>query len=152
MPEIKINSKKYKYKSDKDTPLLWVLRDELNLKGTKFGCGKGLCGSCSVIIDGLSTRSCITPVASVQGKNIRTIEGISENGEHIVQKAWKEFNVPQCGYCQPGQIMSAVALLSDNPKPSDEEIDSAMSGNICRCGTYPRIKSAIKWASKNTGK
>lgn len=152
MPEIKLNNKKYKYQSDKDTPLLWVLRDELNLKGTKFGCGKGLCGACSVMVDGVSIRSCITPVGTVIGKNIQTIEGLSKDGNHILQKAWKEFNVPQCGYCQTGQIISAAALLKENPKPSDEDIDTAMSGNICRCGTYPRIKSAIKWAAKNNGK
>jgi isoquinoline 1-oxidoreductase alpha subunit len=152
MPELTINGKRFKYKSDKNMPLLWVLRDELNLKGTKFGCGKGLCGACTVMVDGVSVRSCQMPVGAINGSKIKTIEGISKNGGHILQKAWKEFNVPQCGYCQPGQIMSAAGLLGNNPKPTDNDIDTAMSGNICRCGTYPRIKAAIKWASKNQGK
>src|SRR6476659_5500541 len=124
-------------------PLLWVLRDTLGLTGTKFGCGKALCGACTVHIDGAPTRACITPVESVAGKSITTIEGLSSNRSHPVQQAWMELDVPQCGYCQSGQIMSAAALLANNPKPSDADIDSAMSGNVCRCGTYQRIRAAI---------
>jgi aerobic-type carbon monoxide dehydrogenase small subunit (CoxS/CutS family) len=128
-------------------PLLWVLRDTLNMTGTKFGCGMALCGACTVHIDGEAARSCITPVSSVAGKKITTIEGLASNGTHPVQQAWMEINVPQCGYCQPGQIMSAVALLARKASPSDAEIDDAMSGNICRCGTYQRIRQAIHRAS-----
>jgi len=130
------------------TPLLWVLRDTLGLTGTKYGCGKALCGACTVHIDGAPTRSCITPVESVAGKSITTIEGLSSNRSHPVQQAWIELDVPQCGYCQSGQIMSAAALLASNPRPSDADIDSAMSGNICRCGTYPRIRKAIHRAAE----
>lgn len=130
-----------------DTPLLWVLRDSLGLTGTKYGCGMSLCGACTVHVDGAPTRSCITPVESVAGKAITTIEGLSSDRSHPVQKAWMEIDVPQCGYCQSGQIMSAAALLKQNPKPSDADIDSAMSGNICRCGTYPRIRKAIHKAA-----
>ncbi|MFC4309711.1 (2Fe-2S)-binding protein [Steroidobacter flavus] len=130
-----------------DTPLLWVLRDSLGLTGTKYGCGMSLCGACTVHVDGAPTRSCITPVESVAGKSITTIEGLSPDRSHPVQKAWMEIDVPQCGYCQSGQIMSAVALLKQNPKPSDADIDAAMSGNICRCGTYPRIRKAIHKAA-----
>ena len=148
MANLRLNGKNVKYSSEKDTPLLWVLRDELKLKGTKFGCGVGLCGACTVTVDGVPIRSCITPVDTIAGKEIQTIEGLSATGDHILQKAWKEFNVPQCGYCQPGQIMSACGLLKSNPAPSEEDIDIAMTGNICRCGTYPRIKAAIKWAAK----
>ena len=128
-------------------PLLWVLRDVLNMTGTKFGCGMALCGACTVHINGEATRSCITPIASVGGKQITTIEGLSADGTHPVQKAWIEEDVPQCGYCQSGQIMSAVALLSKKPKPTDAEIDDFMSGNICRCGTYQRIRKAIHRAA-----
>ncbi|HEX3543391.1 MAG TPA: (2Fe-2S)-binding protein [Candidatus Acidoferrum sp.] len=128
-------------------PLLWVLRDTLNMTGTKFGCGMALCGACTVHIDGEAARSCITPVSGVAGKKITTIEGLASNGTHPVQQAWMEINVPQCGYCQPGQIMSAVALLARKASPSDAEIDDAMSGNICRCGTYQRIRQAIHRAS-----
>lgn len=131
-----------------DMPLLWVLRDILDLKGAKYGCGQGLCGSCTVHLDGNPIRSCTFPVGEVKGSKIVTIEGISESGDHPVQKAWVEHVVPQCGYCQTGQIMSAVALLERNPNPSDQEIESAMSGNICRCGTYNRIKEAIHTAAK----
>ncbi|MFT5593276.1 MAG: isoquinoline 1-oxidoreductase alpha subunit [Oceanicoccus sp.] len=138
-----------------DTPLLWVIRDHLKLKGSKFGCGMGLCGACSMLIDGQSTRTCILPAAAVINKNVTTIEGIG-NAEltSAVQQAWINNSVPQCGYCQSGQIISATALLKSNPNPSDNEIDNAMSGNICRCGTYPRIKAAIKQAAKSvqTGK
>jgi aerobic-type carbon monoxide dehydrogenase small subunit (CoxS/CutS family) len=133
-----------------DTPLLWVLRDTLGLTGTKFGCGKALCGACTVHVDGTPTRACITPVESVAGKSITTIEGLSSDRSHPVQQAWIELDVPQCGYCQSGQIMSAVALLASKPNPSDEDIDSAMSGNICRCGTYPRIRKAIHRAAELT--
>lgn len=130
---------------ESDMPLLWALRDELKYTGTKFGCGMGLCGACTVHLNGQAIRSCITPVGSIDGQSITTIEGLSsKEALHPVQQAWVEHNVPQCGYCQPGQIMSATALLSQNPNPSDEDIDNAMSGNICRCGTYPRIRKAIK--------
>ena len=128
-------------------PLLWVLRDILNMTGTKFGCGMALCGACTVHIEGEAARSCVTPISNVAGKKITTIEGLSADGTHPVQQAWMEINVPQCGYCQPGQIMSAVALLSKKPSPSDAEIDDAMSGNICRCGTYQRIRQAIHRAA-----
>jgi isoquinoline 1-oxidoreductase subunit alpha len=130
-----------------ETPLLWVLRDTLGLTGTKFGCGMSLCGACTVHVDGSPTRACITPVSSVAGKSITTIEGLSADRSHPVQKAWIEIDVPQCGYCQSGQIMAAAALLKQNPKPSDTDIDQAMSGNICRCGTYPRIRKAIHRAA-----
>jgi len=128
-----------------DTPLLWVLRDHFKLTGTKFGCGEGLCGACTVLVDGHPYRSCITPVGDVQGKSITTIEGIPEN--HPVKQAWLAEEVSQCGYCQPGQIMSAVALLAQTPKPADADIDRAMTGNLCRCGTYGRIRRAIHAAS-----
>lgn len=143
-----INGKSQVISADPSTPLLWVLRDELGLIGTKFGCGIASCGACTVHVEGVATRSCILPVASLAGKNITTIEGLSENGDHPVQVAWLENDVPQCGYCQSGQIMSAAALLAQNASPSDEDIDNAMMGNICRCGTYVRIKSAIKQAAK----
>jgi len=131
-----------------DTPLLWVLRDTLGLTGTKYGCGMALCGACTVHIDGQPTRSCITPVSVTAGKAVTSIEGLSGDRSHPVQRAWIELDVPQCGYCQSGQIMSAAALLSTNPHPSDAEIDAAMSGNLCRCGTYPRIRKAIHRASE----
>ena len=131
---------------DPATPLLWALRDELQLTGTKFGCGRGLCGACTVHIGGVAMRSCLLPVQSVQAE-VTTIEGLSTDGSHPVQQAWKELCVPQCGYCQPGQIMSAAALLSGNPAPDDDAIDAAMAGNICRCGTYPRIRQAIRSAA-----
>ena len=130
-----------------EMPLLWVLRDTLNMTGTKFGCGMALCGACTVHIEGEAARSCVTPIANVAGKKITTIEGLSSDGTHPVQRAWMEINVPQCGYCQPGQIMSAVALLAKKASPSDVEIDDAMSGNICRCGTYQRIRQAIHRAA-----
>ena len=136
-----------------DMPLLWVLRDTLNMTGTKFGCGMALCGACTVHINGEATRSCITQIASVAGKKVTTIEGLSTDGSHPVQQAWMEEDVPQCGYCQSGQIMSAVALLSKKANPSDADIDDAMSGNICRCGTYQRIRKAIhKAAAMQSGK
>ncbi len=131
-----------------DTPLLWVLRDHLGLTGTKFGCGMALCGACTVHLDGAPIRSCVTPAAAADGRRITTIEGVSSDRSHPVQRAWMELDVPQCGYCQSGQIMSAVALLASNPAPSDADIDAAMSGNICRCGTYPRIRKAIHRAAE----
>ena len=132
-----------------DTPLLWVLRDHLDLPGTKFGCGIAQCGACTVHVDGRPVRSCSYPVSSVGNSEVTTIEGLSEDGDHPVQQAWLEHDVPQCGYCQAGQIMSAAALLNSNPNPSDADIDSAMNGNLCRCGTYLRIKRAIKTAAQN---
>ena len=143
----KVNGKPAKVDVPSDMPLLWVLRDVLDLKGTKFGCGIAQCGACTVHIDGQPIRSCITPAAAVQGKKITTIEGLSPNGSHPIQQAWIAEDVPQCGYCQSGQIMSAAALLSAKPKPSDADIDTAMSGNICRCGTYQRIRRAIHRAA-----
>jgi isoquinoline 1-oxidoreductase alpha subunit len=128
-------------------PLLWVLRDSLDLKGTKFGCGIAQCGACTVLIDGQPTRSCITPVSSVGAKKVATIESLPADGSHPLQKAWVELDVPQCGYCQAGQLMSASALLTSTPKPTDAQIDAAMSGNVCRCGTYIRLKAAIKMAA-----
>lgn len=130
-----------------DTPLLWVLRDVLDLKGAKYGCGIGVCGACTVMIDGRAVRSCMTHVGSVAGQQITTIEGLSPDGTHPVQQAWEEVDVAQCGYCQSGQIMAAAALLEHNPHPTDADIDSAMSGNLCRCGTYPRIREAIQHAA-----
>lgn len=147
---LKVNGKEYEVDVDPSTPVLWVLRDHLNLLGTKYGCGVAQCGACTIHLDGNAVRSCITFVDSVGDKEITTIEGLSENGDHPVQEAWIEHDVPQCGYCQSGQIMSAAALLKDNPNPSDEEIETAMNGNICRCGTYTRIKSAIKTAASNS--
>ncbi|HVO70526.1 MAG TPA: (2Fe-2S)-binding protein [Aggregatilineaceae bacterium] len=131
-----------------DTPLLWVLRDTLGLTGTKFSCGHGLCGACTVHIDGEPFRSCVTPIASVDGKSIMTIEGLSPDGTHPLQVAWIEEHVPQCGYCQPGQIMTAAALLARTPQPSDDDIDAAMAGTLCRCGTYQRIRRAIHRAAQ----
>jgi isoquinoline 1-oxidoreductase alpha subunit len=142
-----LNGKATTVNVDPQMPLLWVLRDTLNLTGTKFGCGMALCGACTVHINGEASRSCILPVSSVEGKKITTIEGLSVDGSHPVQKAWIEEDVPQCGYCQTGQIMSAVALLAKKPNPTDVEIDDAMSGNLCRCGTYQRIRKAIHRAA-----
>lgn len=144
-----INGQKRTVDVDPATPLLWVLRDSLNMVGTKFGCGIASCGACTVHIDGTATRSCVLPVSVLSEKKITTIEGLSEKGDHPLQLAWIEHDVPQCGYCQAGQIMNAASLLKENPNPSDEDIDLAMNGNICRCGTYTRIKAAIKTASKN---
>ncbi|MBT4791955.1 MAG: (2Fe-2S)-binding protein [Halobacteriovoraceae bacterium] len=148
MKKLNINDEIMPVQADNGTPLLWVLRDELNKKGTKFGCGKGLCGSCTVLVDGVATRSCVTPIETLIDKKITTIEGLSVNGDHPLQKAWKDENVPQCGYCQPGQIMNALGLLKLIPKPSKEDIRNHMAGNICRCGTYQRIEKAILIASK----
>ena len=144
--ELLINGKTHNIDVDPSTPILWVLRDHLNLVGTKFGCGIGECGACSIHYNGMAVRSCQLPIASVGNGNITTIEGLSENGDHPVQKAWIDDDVPQCGYCQSGQIMQAVSLLKSNPNPTDEEIESVMNGNLCRCGTYTRIKKAIKRA------
>ncbi len=140
---LRVNGSERKVSVAPETPLLWVLRDSLDLTGTKFGCGAGLCGACTVHVDGNAIRSCSTPVSQVSGKNITTIEGVSANGLSELQKAWVAEDVPQCGYCQPGQIMSAAALLAKNPHPSDDDITTAMAGNICRCGTYDRIRKAI---------
>jgi isoquinoline 1-oxidoreductase alpha subunit len=145
-----LNGKSTTVDVDPQMPLLWVLRDTLQMTGTKFGCGMMLCGACTVHINGEASRSCMTPVASVAGKKIITIEGLSEDGSHPVQKAWMEEDVPQCGYCQSGQIMSAAALLAKKPSPTEAEIDEAMSGNICRCGTYQRIRKAIHRAAGST--
>jgi len=147
MTQLKINGQVLDTDASPDTPLLWVLRDHLGMTGTKFGCGKSLCGACTVHVDGAAIRSCVTPVENVVGKEIRTIEGLSKDRSHPVQRAWMALDVPQCGYCQSGQIMSATALLERNPNPTDADIDSAMAGNICRCGTYPRIRAAIHHAA-----
>lgn len=143
MINLKINGKTRKFDGDPEMPLLWALRDELDLKGTKYGCGMGLCGACTVHLDGEPTRACVTKVADAAKASITTIEGLSADGSHPVQKAWAELDVPQCGYCQAGQIMSACALLKKKPHPTDADIDTAMNGNLCRCGTYPRIRAAI---------
>ena len=147
MINLKINGKTHRFDGDPEMPLLWALRDELNLKGTKFGCGMGLCGACTVHLDGEPTRACVTKVADAAKAAITTIEGISADGSHPVQQAWLDIDVPQCGYCQAGQIMSACALLKKKPKPTDADIDAAMNGNLCRCGTYPRIRAAIHRAA-----
>lgn len=146
---LNINGKDKVVDVDPATPILWVLRDHLQLVGTKYGCGMAQCGACTVIMDGNATRSCMLPASAAEGKKITTIEGLSRDGDHPVQKAWLAHDVPQCGYCQAGQIMSAVALLEKNPSPTDEEIESGMQGNICRCGTYLRIKAAIKTAAQS---
>lgn len=148
MIEFTLNGQPRQLEIEADVPLLWVLREELGMTGTKFGCGMGLCGACTVHVDGAATRSCMTPAGQVAGRSITTIEGLSRDASHPVQQAWIEGNVPQCGYCQPGQIMSASALLARNANPSDADIDAAMSGNICRCGTYPRIRRAIHRAAQ----
>ena len=147
--ELVVNGKTHKVDVDPSTPILWVLRDHLNLVGTKFGCGIAQCGACSIHLNGMAVRSCQLSVASVGNGKITTIEGLSKNGDHPVQKAWIENDVPQCGYCQSGQIMQAVSFLRSNPNPTDEEIESVMNGNLCRCGTYIRIKKAIKRAVKS---
>jgi isoquinoline 1-oxidoreductase alpha subunit len=146
MINLDINGKSYQINVDPDVPLLWVIRERLQLTGTKFGCGIGMCGSCTVHIDGKAQRSCQIPVGSAQGKKITTIEGLPEN--HPVKSAWVQEQVPQCGYCQPGQIMQAAALLAEDPRPTDASINEHMNGNLCRCGTYPKIRSAIRLASK----
>jgi isoquinoline 1-oxidoreductase subunit alpha len=148
MKTITVNNQTLDVDAAPDTPLLWVLRDHLGMTGTKFGCGMALCGACTVHIDGTSARSCVLPLSALEGRSITTIEGLSPDRSHAVQKAWMELDVPQCGYCQSGQIMSAAALLKSNPAPNDADIDAAMSGNICRCGTYPRIRRAIHRAAE----
>jgi len=148
MINLKVNGVERLFDGDPQMPLLWYLRDILGLTGTKFGCGVALCGCCTVHLNGEAVRSCATPMQSVAGKSVLTIEGLGAQGLHPVQKAWMEANVPQCGYCQPGQIMQAVALLKSKPHPTDADIDDAMAGNICRCGTYQRIRAAIKAAAK----
>ncbi len=145
--KFQVNGKTVVATAEGDTPLLWVIRDELGMTGTKFGCGAALCGACTVHIDGKPARSCQTQLSSVAGKKVSTVEGLSKDNSHPLQVAWIKHQVPQCGYCQSGQLMSAAALLATNKNPSDSDIDNAMSGNICRCGTYPRIKAAIKDAA-----
>ena len=147
MISLNVNGVARSFDGDPDLPLLWYLRDVLGLTGTKFGCGMALCGACTVHLDGKAIRSCITKMNTLAGKEVTTIEAISQSGVHPVQQKWIEFNVPQCGYCQSGQIMQAISLLKEKPKPSDEDIDNSMSGNICRCGTYQRIRAAIKAAA-----
>jgi isoquinoline 1-oxidoreductase subunit alpha len=144
---MKVNGKPVTVQAEPDTPLLWVIRDEIGLTGTKYGCGMALCGACTVHLDGAPIRACQTPVSAAAGKSIATVEGLSANNSHPLQKAWIAHDVPQCGYCQSGQLMSAAALLAKNRNPSDADIDAAMSGNLCRCGTYPRIRAAIKTAA-----
>jgi isoquinoline 1-oxidoreductase alpha subunit len=150
--DLSINGQSVQVSASDDTPLLWVLRDHLGMTGTKFGCGMALCGACTVLVNGEAVRSCVTPVSSLAGKKITTIEGVgaTQRGKAL-QEAWVALNVPQCGYCQAGQIMSAAALLATRPHPTDTDIDAAMAGNICRCGTYPRIRAAIKRAAGKTG-
>ena len=148
MPTLVVNGTERSYDGDPDMPLLWYLRDELGLTGTKFGCGIARCGACTVHLDGSAALACQTPMSTALGTKITTIEGLSPDGDHPVQVAWRDLNVAQCGYCQTGQIMQAASLLKDTPNPSDEDIDTIMSGNICRCGTYPRIRAAIKQAAK----
>jgi aerobic-type carbon monoxide dehydrogenase small subunit (CoxS/CutS family) len=147
-----VNGKSVSADVPADMPLLWALRDVLNLKGTKFGCGAGLCGACTVLLEGRPVRSCQTPVRTVGTKQVTTIEGLSSDGSHPVQRAWMELDVPQCGYCQAGQIMAAAALLDKTPKPTDQDINTAMTGNLCRCGTYLRIRQAIHRAAELVGK
>ena len=146
--ELTLNGEPITLDVEGDMPLLWAIRDIAGLTGTKFGCGKALCGACVVHVDGNPMRSCSVPVSSASGRSVTTIEGLSADGNHPVQVAWRELNVPQCGYCQSGQIMSAVALLARNPRPTDADIDNAMSGNLCRCGTYTRIRAAIRRAAE----
>jgi isoquinoline 1-oxidoreductase subunit alpha len=150
MVHLKVNGSPQSFDGDPDMPLLWYLRDILGLTGTKFGCGMALCGACTVLENGKAVRSCSTKMSTVEGVEITTIEGVSAHGPHVVQKAWAEVNVPQCGYCQPGQIMQTISLLTSTPHPSDDEIDEQMAGNICRCGTYQRIRAAIHQAAKET--
>jgi isoquinoline 1-oxidoreductase alpha subunit len=147
MASLTVNGAARNFDGDASMPLLWYLRDELQMTGTKFGCGMALCGACTVHLDGAAVRSCSTPMSAALGKHVTTIEGLDAKGQHPLQVAWREQGVPQCGYCQSGQIMQAAALLSSKKKPSDQEIEAAMSGNICRCGTYTRIKAAIKQAA-----
>jgi isoquinoline 1-oxidoreductase alpha subunit len=147
MIKLVVNGQSHDVAAEPDMPLLWVIRDLLGLTGTKYGCGEALCGACTVHLDGAAVRSCVTPVRRAEGKAITTIEGLSANGDHPLQKAWVELGVPQCGFCQAGQIMSAAALLAENPKPTDDDIARALAGNLCRCGTYVRIRAAINRAA-----
>jgi isoquinoline 1-oxidoreductase alpha subunit len=149
--EITLNGNARSFDAEPDMPLLWAIRDIAGITGTKFGCGKSLCGACTVHVDGEPVRSCSYPISAAAGKSVTTIEGISADGSHPVQQAWRELNVAHCGYCQSGQIMSAIALLEKTPKPSDKDIDLAMSGNICRCGSYTRIRAAIHKAAGSAG-
>jgi len=146
--KLDVNGRELDTDAAADTPILWVLRDHLGMTGTKFGCGRALCGACTVHLDGAPIRSCVTPLAAAEGRRITTVEGLSPDRGHALQRAWLELDVPQCGYCQSGQLMSAAALLASNPAPTDADIDAAMSGNICRCGTYPRIRKAIHRAAE----
>ena len=148
MPSLNVNGQPRSFDAEPETPLLWVLREQLGLTGTKYGCGVAQCGACTVHVDGDAARACTTTLEEVAGKSVTTIEGLSPDGNHPVQKAWRDLNVPQCGYCQTGQIMQAAALLKQTPNPTDDDIDNAMTGNICRCGTYQRIRAAIKQAAK----
>ncbi len=148
MSTFTVNGRSHTYSGDPEMPLLWYLRDVAGMSGTKFGCGQALCGACTVHLDGVATRSCQLRISDIEGQAITTIVGLSPDGMHPVQVAWRELNVAQCGYCQTGQIMQAASLLKETPKPTDSEIDAAMSGNICRCGTYPRIRAAIKQAAE----
>jgi isoquinoline 1-oxidoreductase subunit alpha len=147
MIKVKINGKEQSWDGDPDLSLLWFLRDEIGLTGAKFGCGQALCGACTVMVDGQAVRSCITAVSDAAGREVTTIEGLHPTGDHAVQKAWRQVNVPQCGYCQSGQIMQAAALLHENPKPTHAQVREAMAGNICRCGCYQRIEAAVQLAS-----
>jgi isoquinoline 1-oxidoreductase alpha subunit len=151
MSTFTVNGKTHSFNGDPEMPLLWYLRDVAGMTGTKFGCGRALCGACTVHLDGAAIRSCVTPMGSIDGRSITTIEGLSPDGMHPVQVAWRELNVAQCGYCQSGQIMQAASLLKATPKPTDNEIDATMSSNICRCGTYPRIRAAINRAAERAG-
>ncbi|MCF7747705.1 2Fe-2S iron-sulfur cluster binding domain-containing protein [Sulfitobacter sp. M39] len=151
MIEFELNGRQVSVDAEPDTPLLWAIRDEIGLTGTKFGCGIGACGACTVHIDGLATRSCITYLSDVEGLKVTTIEGLDENGNHPVQEAWRNLRVPQCGYCQSGQIMQAASLLKDTPNPSDDDIDAVMTGNLCRCMTYTRIRQAVRDAATAMG-
>src|SRR5215813_13467130 len=148
MIALRVNGKDHQVDADPDMPLLWVIRDLLGLTGTKYGCGEALCGACTVHLDGEPVRSCVTPVRRAANRAVTTIEGLSDNGDHPLQRAWVELGVPQCGYCQSGQLMSAAALLASKPHPSDDDIDHALAGNLCRCGTYLRIRAAVKRASE----
>jgi isoquinoline 1-oxidoreductase alpha subunit len=151
MTNLTINGKAVSVDADPGTPLLWALRDHLAMTGTKFGCGAALCGACTVHVDGVPTRSCVTPISAVAGKKVTTIEGLDGRVAEAVQSAWDRVQVPQCGYCQSGQVMAATALLTKTPNPTDAQIDAAMNGNICRCGTYGRVRAAIKDAAKKLG-
>ena len=145
--QLMVNGKAFVAKFEPETPLLWVIRDEVGLTGTKFGCGKSLCGACTVLLDGVPVRSCSTPLSTAAGRSVSTVESLSSDNQHPLQKAWIKHDVPQCGYCQSGQLMSAAALLANNKSPTDADIDAALSGNICRCGTYVRVRAAVKTAA-----